>query len=51
MISDEVANVKERIYLLRIENNSFSRYHFGALGSEEKISRCRHKIRTEIACT
>jgi hypothetical protein len=33
---------------VRIENNSISKYHFGAPGSEEKISSCRHTIHTGI---
>jgi hypothetical protein len=30
---------------------SSSKYHFEALGSEEKNSRCRHQIHTEIVST
>jgi hypothetical protein len=39
------------VFSLRIENNRFSKYYFGALGSEEKISRCRHKIHAGTVST
>jgi hypothetical protein len=39
------------ILFLKWGNYSFSKYHFGALGSDENISRCRHTIHTRIVST
>jgi hypothetical protein len=39
------------IFFLKLGKYSFSKYHFGAPGSEEKILRCRHTIYTGIVFT
>jgi hypothetical protein len=42
---------RKKVFKARIEKYSFSKYHIGALGSEDKISRCKHTVHTRIVST